>query len=117
MHAEESWAETALASYWVIKPSPWWIGLSQKWRGRPRKFVVEEHMGSKVRTGHAMMIDNGPQGVLWVRGVFSRKDKSNLTPYFKVALQKYSYKQSKFTCLGVFSSMDNNLPNLFSCIS
>ena len=95
MHAEESWAETALASYWVIKPSPWWIGLSQKWRGRPRKFVVEEHMGSKVRTGHAMMIDNGPQGVLWVRGVFSRKDKSNLTPYFKVALQKYSYKQSK----------------------
>ena len=88
MHAEESWAETALASYWVIKPSPWWIGLSQKWRGRPRKFVVEEHMGSRVRTGHAMMIDNGPQGVLWVRGVFSRKDKSNLTPYFKVPLKE-----------------------------
>ena len=41
-------------------------------------------MGSKVRTGRAMMIDNGLQGVLWVRGAFNRKDKSILSPYFKV---------------------------------
>ena len=41
-------------------------------------------MGSKVRTGRAVMIDNGPQGVLWVRGAFNRKDKSIPSPYFKV---------------------------------
>ena len=41
-------------------------------------------MGSKLRTGRAVMIDNGLQGVLWVRGAFNRKDKSILSPYFKV---------------------------------
>ena len=94
LHAEESWAETALASYWIIKPRPWWIGLSQKWRGRPRKFVVEEHMGSKVHVGQAVMIDNGQQGVLWVRGAFNRKDKSIFSIKNEPEQTAYRYRKA-----------------------
>ena len=37
LHAEESWAETAAHSHWLVKSS-WW---------RPKKLVVEEVMGTK----------------------------------------------------------------------
>ena len=55
-------------------------------------------MGSKVRTGRAVMIDNGPQGVLWVRGAFNRKDKSIPSPYFKVfkTITDYLYYKMYF---------------------
>jgi hypothetical protein len=97
----------------MIKPSPWYIKLSQNWRGRPRKFVVEEHMGSKVRTGNAVMIDNGPQGVLWVRGAFNRKDKSIPSPYFKVLkiyinLENLTLNKTKIFVLNDNKIIDKN---------
>merc|ERR1712241_1207576 len=46
-------------------------------------------MGSKVHVGQAVMIDNGQQGVLWVRGTFNRKDKCMTNPYFKLTLTSH----------------------------
>merc|ERR1711988_838750 len=75
LHAEESWAETAAHSHWLVKSS-WW---------RPKKLVVEEVMGTKRRSGLAKMIDNG-KGVLWIRGKF----KDHLpNPYFKLTLTSH----------------------------
>ena len=42
LHAEESWAETAAHSHWLVKSS-WW---------RPKKLVVEEVMGTKRYVKH-----------------------------------------------------------------
>merc|ERR1711988_1264932 len=75
LHAEESWAETAAHSHWLVKSS-WW---------RPKKLVVEEVMGTKRRSGLAKMIDNG-KGVLWIRGKF-RDSLPN--PYFRLSLSSH----------------------------
>ena len=90
LHAEESWAETALATYWWIKPVPWWVNLARKWRGRPHRLVVEEHIGGGARKtkGKADMIDNDQQGVLWIRGSFNctKTGKEATNQYFKVGV-------------------------------
>lgn len=73
LHAEESWAETASHSHWLVKSS-WW---------RPKRLLIEEVMGTKRRHGQAKMIDNG-EGVLWIRGSFKGDNLPN--PYFKLTL-------------------------------